>query len=295
LFWIAGIFIASAILLTAQSAHAVVVTLDNGNSRAVFHTEASDGGILGMNTWLVDGIDHMYEQWFWYRVGSQTREHRIDGTGPLVHTGSPTVDLDFDTLPDFLLATYTDSETIITPEQFRIQLRYGLTGGSALSNRSDMVEVIRVENRGPAPLNISLFQYVDFDLNNTAGDDSVQITGLPANTARQADPLLQISETVVTPPPSRWTVGTFPGIRNSLDDAGITNLSNSSGPLFGTDAEWAFQWDDTGLFAIPPGGSILISKDKNIRPGVLPEPSSFVMAGLGVLVAVGYARWRRRG
>ena len=52
-----------------------------------------------------------------------------------------------------------------------------------------------------------------------------------------------------------------------------------------------------GLGSIPAGadGIRIISKDKNLRPGdhLVPEPSSFVMAGFG-LVAAAVAYRRRR-
>ena len=269
----------------SQTARAVVISLDSQNSHAVFHTQAADGAELGLNTWQVEGVDQVSQQWFWYRVGSQSREFRLDGTGPLAYTGAASADLDGDTQHDFLLVNYADTETNVTPEMFSVQLRYILTGGSTGSRWSDLTEVVRIQNTGQSPLDLRFFQYVDFDLNNTAGNDSVVISGTPPNTARQTDPVMQISETVVTPPPSHWEANVFSATRTALDDLDADTLGDLSGPLLNQDATWAFEWDWTGPTALAPGNTVLISKDKSIRPGdpIVPEPSTLVLAGISAL------------
>jgi hypothetical protein len=165
---------------------------------------------------------------------------------------------------DFMLASYVDPN-----QRFSVEVRYLLTGGTPASLDSDLVEVLRIQNLSTTqPLDFHFFQYVDFDLGGTASDDTVSVLGSPGNTVRQRDALLQLSETVVTPAPSRYEVT---GLANSLlaqlTDGLPTNLSNSAGPLTG-DAAWAFQWD----FTLAPGDSYLISKDKNLSP--IPEPAT---------------------
>lgn len=296
MFWMRTMALAAAVLgICSSLSHAVVVTLGNGNSTATFHTEAADGGTLGMNTWDVDGVDHMFQQWFWYRTGSQAQENPVDGTGPLVHASTTSLDLDGNPGDDFMVARYRDGETSVTPETFALELRYLLTGGTVGSNNSDMVEVIRIQNLGNLPLDFHLYQYVDFDLNGSSADDKLVLTGAPVNTATQSDPINIIGETVVTPPPQRWTVGIFPTVRDALNDGDIDNLDNAVGPIVG-DGTWAFQWDFAGGFRIPAGSVAIISKDKNVRPGeggIVPEPSSVALASMG---AVGFlaALLRRR-
>lgn len=274
--------------LSMGQARAAIITLEDGNSTAIFHTEATDGGTLGLNTWSLDDgndqVDHMFQQWFWHRVGSHTREWAIDGTGPLVHLNSTSMDLDGDLNDEFLISNYSDTESVLTPEQYSVQLRYLLTGGTLSSHASDIVEVIRVKNLGTSPMEFHLFQFVDFDLNETISDDRLILTGTPINTATQSDPINIIGETVVTPPPSRYQVAPFSDIRDELEDLDIDDLTNTVGPIVG-DATWAFQWDFSGTLVIPPGGTAIISKDKNIRPGdggIIPEPSSALLASIGV-------------
>jgi hypothetical protein len=278
--------LAAAVLgLLSSASHAVVVNLSNANTTATFHTEASDGGTLGLNNWTVDGTNHMWQQWFYYRTGSQAREFPVDGTGPLAHVSTTPLDLDGDLADDFVIARYRDTETVTTPETFAIEMRYLLTGGTAGSQNSDMVEVIRIQNLSNQPLDFHLFQYVDFDLNDSFDDDRVVLTGAPINTATQSDPINIIGETVVTPPPQRWEAAISGVILGKLDDGDIDDLDMSVGPIVG-DATWSFQWDFTGGFRIPANGVAIISKDKNIRPGeggIVPEPSSVALISMGAI------------
>jgi hypothetical protein len=275
---------------------AVPVTLSNGNSTATFHTEAADAGEIGLNQWIVDDVNHMFQQWFWYRTGSQSREFAIDGTGPLAHQSTTSFDLDSDSLDDIAIARYSDTETAMTPETFSVELRYLLTGGTDGSNTAGMSEAIRIRNLGTAPLDLHLFQYVDFDLNDDSLDELV-LSGSPINTATQTDDINVIGETVLTPPPQRWEVGVFSATRDKLNDDDLDNLDNSVGPIDGVDATWAFQWDFTSGLRIPVGGVAIIDKSKSIRPGdggIIPEPSSVALASMGAMGFLAAMLRRRR-
>lgn len=250
-----------AVLFAANLGHADTAVLQNRNSTAEFRTEAADPGTKGLHNWTVDGIDQIFEQWFWYRVGDAGPEASLD---TLLQTEFSQLNLDSEAGNDFLLAAYTDPN-----QTFSIQARYMLTGGTTGSLDSDIVEVIRIQNLSTTdPLNFHFFQYVDFDLGGTANDDTVSVSGVPGNTVRQSDSLLQLSETVVTPPPSRFAVSNAAAsLRALLSDGLPTSLSGATGPVTG-DAAWAFQWD----FILAPGDSYLISKDKNLHP--VPEPAT---------------------
>lgn len=269
-----GIMAGLAVAALAGAAQAGVYTLVDGNSVATFNTNAlSSGSRVGMDGWVVDGVNHMYSQWFWYRTSAMASEARINSL-PLIVGG--TTDSNFDNNDDTLFLSYGTLNT------FTIDVRFVLDGGSAGSNLSDVAEQVTITNHSSAPITFSFFQYSDFDLNSDILDDFVGQVN--ANTIQQSDfgGNFTVSETVVTPAPNGVEVNTYPVTLLSLDDGAVTNLNGNAGPLAGpADYTWAFQWDVT----IQPGGSFQISKDKQITP----TPGALALLGLG-----GLALTRRR-
>lgn len=262
---------AAAFSCSVVPAEAGLITLENYNAVAQFATESTDSpATKGLYSWQVDGVDHLNQQWFWFRVGAAEAERPID---TLTQVQAITLNVDGTPGDDALLVRYRDAN-----QRYEVSVRYTLTGGEASSGVSSLEEVIRVVNLTNAPLDFHLFQYVDFDLNGTDDDDSVVLSGTPVNTALQTDASLEISETVVTPPPSRYEVSEYNsagGLEERLNDGLPSTLTNTLGPLSNLDATWAFEWD----FQVGPGGSYLISKNKSLRGVAVPEPSSLVLLG----------------
>jgi hypothetical protein len=61
-------------LWAAGRAQATLVTLSDLNSTVNIDT----GSQAGVYNWTVDGTDHLFQQWFWYRIGSTGPESSID-------------------------------------------------------------------------------------------------------------------------------------------------------------------------------------------------------------------------
>lgn len=265
--------------LTVTSVYADQITLEDRNSTVRIDTDGTGGGEAGMYDWLVDGTDHLFQQWFWVRVRGDNQEtplHGLDQTGLVVTDTNPFDDVRTDTLA----VMYMDPA-----DRFRITIKYTLVGGSTGSQTSDIAEIIRVDNLSGESLNIQVFQYSDFDLFGDAGNEDVEITG--GNTARQVDLVngVALSETVVTPRPTIAEAAFFSSTRDKLNDGVADNLNGSTSAGTG-DVTWAFQWDIT-LAARGAGSSYLISKDKNIVvERFIPEPATISMlalAGMGLL------------
>ncbi len=261
---------AGAVALAGTAASGQLV-LQDLNSLADFDIHSQ----VGQHTWAVDGIDHMYQQWFWFRADGDQFERSID-TLPLLGSFTSDTNPFVDPRPDTFDALWRDNAN-----RFDVELNVTLRGSTANSNRSDIAEQIRITNNTGTFLPFHFFQYVDLDLNNTIPDASVQITG--GNTANQVDGIFGVSETVVTPLPSHSEVNFYPATLASLNDGAPTTLSDFNGPLGPGDLTWAFQWD----FLLAPGQSVLISKDKSI----VPAPGSAALLALGGLAM---ARRRRR-
>ncbi|CAG0993924.1 hypothetical protein PHYC_02452 [Phycisphaerales bacterium] len=250
-----------ALAALSGSASAVVHTLSDRNSIVTI----DDASQAGMSNWFIDGTDHMFQQWFWFRVGAAP-EASID---TLALTGSFITDTNpfDDPAPDTLSLRYS-------APGFDIQPTWVLRGSTPGSARSDIAESISITNFGNGPLSISFLQYCDFDLNGTSGGDRALIPGPLFNTALQDEAGIVLSESVVAPMPSHYEAANFPSILGRLNDGAPDVLADFAGPVFG-DCTWAFQWD----FVIPAGQSVVISKDKTITPA----PGALVLLGLAGL------------
>lgn len=244
-------------VMMVPPASAAPITLTDANSTAVIDPTNQ----FGMFDWSIDNYDVMYQQWFWYRVGNNP-EQSIDTIGTPAQTllGTNGVDL------------------LYRANNFTLQITYTLTGGAAGSHIADIAETIKVVNTGATALDFHFFQYSDFDLS----PNLVDIVNIDPS-LRFVDQVPvgpggpMMTETVVTPRPSHAEANYFANTRNKLNDGGPTTLDDvlHAGP---GDVTWAFQWDK---ILNGNGGTLIISKDKNVAP--TPEPGSMLLMG-GALV-----------
>jgi hypothetical protein len=261
-------FLAAMVVTSASPGYAAIMLTDHNSTVTI-----DPGSPSGTNSWVIDGTNQLYQQWFWYRIGA-TPESSIDTLGtPTVANPDPTI----------AIITYS------TP-QLEVKLTYVLTGGAWGSGQSDLAETIRIWNKGGSAIDFHFFQYSDFDLDGTPGDDTLAFCN--ANMVCQVGEHSALSETVVTPAPDHHEGAMFPTILNKLNDGAPTTLTDlpALGVALGPgDVTWAYQWDKV----IAAGGTFIISKDKAMRE--VPEPCTLVLwcglGGLGLLIA----RRQRRG
>lgn len=243
-----------AVLCVASPASATIITLSDQNSVANIDTSSQ----AGVYNWLVDGTDYMFQQWFWYRIGSGTAQS-IDTI-----SNSPTINqLD----SGIVQLTYQNAEV-------QVDITYALLGGSVGSGIADIAETIRIRNASAGSYDFHFFQYSDFDLGPAYTQDRVAM--LNDNTVRQWNAAAGISETVATPAPNAHELNYYANTLISLNTAPGYNLNGSSAAGPG-DVTWAFQWDKT----MAAGGSFIISKDKQIN--ATPEPGSMLLMGGALL------------
>jgi hypothetical protein len=260
-------------------ADAAPITLTDRNSTVKIDPVLQDGMFL----WSVDGVEQLHQQWFWFRKGNDP-EASID---TLTFVGSVISNTDGRPGDDTLFLQYSGPG-------FVIGIQYSLVGGPTGSRVSDITEGIAIDNTGDQVLDFHFFQYTDLDLTNTPDDDTATL--LNANTVGQTDPFTSITETVITPPPSHFEIAFVFATRDKLNDGVATTLSDTALTLGPGNVTWSFQWDAS----ISPGGSFLISKDKNffvLEPSrqIVVEPATLLLLGLGLLGAGMFGRLRSQG
>ena len=253
---------------------APVVELKDLNSQVTIDL----GSQAGVEHWFVDDVSHLFQQWFWFRVG-ETAEKPINSLGLLFYNVTNANENPGD---DTLVASFGSNEGL------KITIALLLTGGEAGSKSSDLAETIKIENKGQTALPISFFQYVDFDLNGHIFDDVGAFPNANTVSQKSSEHGLVVSETVVTPVPSRREIAQWSTTLDKLNDDLPTNLANNTGPVSG-DVTWAFQWDRV----LNPGQNLIISKDKNLKADPVPLPASVWMGRL-LLGGIGITSIRRR-
>ena len=233
----------------------------------------------GVYDWEVGGINHLAQQWLWYRVGN-TAEASIDtlALSAITPTGTKQVQLDY------------------SGAGFDLEVNYSLTGGPAGSGVSDIAEQFTIVNTSESALDFHLFLYSDFNLAGTAPDDtvtSVNWSPFPFsapgyNSVVQVDGD-NLQQTTFGTFPNRAEAEVAPLTLGKLNDGAATDLLNTGaglGPTGTNDMTYAFQWDLT----IAAGSSKVIGVDKRLDV-VIPEPTT---AALGLLALAALFQVRRR-
>ena len=239
----------------ANAGSPIDFTIRDGN--ALVHGTLADG----LDTWSTDGIDDLFNQDYYWRIGGTSGESQIGDIGPGTITQMAA---------NIVNVSYLHAA-------FRIDIYYSITGGATGSGTSDIGEIVRVTNLSNGALDFHLFEYDDFDINGVPGGD----TGWSVNssTIAQSNGSRYIS-VGATPPPNAWQIVAYPTLLNSLNDATVTNLDNTGSGLGPTDVSFAMQWDRN----IQAGGSFLMSKNKRVE--TVPEPATMAALGLGLAAVI---------
>jgi hypothetical protein len=236
------------------------IELGDGNSTATFDNES------GQYSWIVDGEEQLYAQEFYFRLAGYNDEVNIN-TLTLLGQAITDTNTFSDDRVDSISSLWGDSASGL-----EIETTFTLRGGTDGSGVSDLAEQISLTNNGNETIVLSFFQYVDFDLGDDSSDDSGMI--LDGNIAQQADDDFYLSETVVTPMPDAFQMGSYTEMSDLWENGVVDDLNGNSS--YEGDVAWAFQWNIT----LEVGDSFLISKDKSI----VPAPGSLaLLAGAGLL------------
>jgi hypothetical protein len=256
-------------------AHAVVYSLADDNSTVSIDVDSQHG----MFDWVIDGVNLLptngggindYRQWFWYRIGNAP-EASVD---TLTRGLTGVSDVNFDGFNETLFVRYTN-------DLLKIEIKLTLDGGSLGSGHSDIAEQITLFNTSGSSLDVSFFQYGDFQLCLT----NENVTFPDTHSVLEQGSIGKVLETVLVPIASHREGLPFSTTITKLNNGVADDLIDNAGGT-GLRMTWANQWD----FSLASGGSALISKDKL---AIIPEPSA-VMLVLAGLLGLGVGLRRRR-
>jgi len=126
-------------------------TMSDGGSSA--NVNVVNTGTLGMNSWTVGGVpgSQLVQQWFWYSInGAAPQPINTLGAASVYNVnGNPNLN---------------DLGVIYQNAQLSVSVEYVLSGNGANSGSADMGENIMVVNNSISSLNLSFYQYSNFNL-----------------------------------------------------------------------------------------------------------------------------------
>ncbi len=247
----------------ANSARAIDIT-SNGTTATY---DPNEGGIT---SWVTDGSDHMWFYTFAYRLASEPN-------------ATPLWEMDY--LGDL---TTSDSTSVLyeLAGVFQLELTFTVDDAVAGDQQALLKTDVSLTNLSGGDLDLSLFQYVDYDVDFDESDDTVEIQDSGAK-AVQSDDAVHISETIISPSASHHQVALFEDdLLGQLLDSNSAFDLNDDGSLLGpNDVTFAFQWDlsleDNEIFTL----------GKDMR--VVPEPATMALFVAG-LTLVAPRRGRRQ-
>jgi len=261
--------VASGVLFSPGHVMAQVYTMSNGGSTALVNV--GNNGVLGMNSWTVGGVNgsQLNQQWFWYSVnGAVQQPINTIGAPAVVNFSSPATPI------DNLGVAYQNA-------QLTVQVQYILSGNGVNSGSADMVENLSIVNNSASSINLSFYQYSNFNLfqNNL---NSVSLSSGPGGytgaTQTTGGPDGNGIAEVIDAPLANYGEAALVGqTLGELNGPSYYTLNDnaSAGP---GDVTWAFQWNVN----LGAGDTFNITKDKGLSIQLVPEPSTLAFIAMGI-------------
>ena len=195
------------------------------------------------------GLDHVFEDWWYFRVDGDTDETALTVPNTQNFTGNVA------TLgwTDVAARGLFDAQLVSTV----------IEGGGGTS--SYIQHDLTITNISASSLGFHLFSYLDFDLTNTSTEDQAALLNNPdymsvfdaTTNAEYQGPAaagFQVTDTQSGPA----------SLRMLMTDGLATNLNGTGLPFGPADWEGAFQWDAN----IDPSGSMTFTKLYSIQGGI---------------------------
>ncbi|MGB3202827.1 MAG: PEP-CTERM sorting domain-containing protein [Nodosilinea sp.] len=229
-------------------------------------------------SWAIDGVETLFSDLYFLNLGSSAaqRHLRLEDLRPVAFSQP---------------ATNRFSATFSTfGANLNFSINSVLLGGSQGSYRATRQETVTLTNTGTDWLDVSLFKYIDYDLqfDDLLDNDSASFSG---TTFTQTDASGALATLSVDQSPTAVQISPYGPLLAQLYNSPATGLQNNPGPFTGGDATAAFQFDR----GLAPGQSVvfefIMGVQRQATTKAVPEPGTAFALGV---VATGLALLRRR-
>jgi len=275
------------VALTVSTLKAGSITLTDMNSSVTIDPTTQ----AGISSWIVDGKNHLLQQWFWFSFEPSL--------GLLPKITEKSLDT-FELVSQELLSPSEAVFSYKTPDTLIIDLTISLTGGESRSGNSTLRKDIQFTllERPPPPVEIkevvNFVEYSHFDLMGTPGNDT-------RSTNNQSDTTAPVNVFLRGRSEGQRSVlatdfGQFSNILPFLNDDDPTFLRDLNPPTpvpsVTGDVEFATQYRIGSIDPLPTGEPRQFTIVHQIfRPVPVPEPSTLLLLASGL---TGLAAWRRK-
>ncbi|MGG6237916.1 PEP-CTERM sorting domain-containing protein [Nodosilinea sp. AN01ver1] len=229
-------------------------------------------------SWLVDGVETIFTDLYFLNIGNSAapRELRLEDLRSIAFSQP---------VSNRLSATFST---------FGANLNFSidsvLLGDMPGRYRAARQETVTLTNTGTDWLDVSLFKYVDYDLqfDGVLDNDTALFSN---NTFTQADSSGALATLRVDQVPTAVQISPYGQLLAQLYNSPATGLQPNPGPFVGGDATAAFQFDR----GLAPGESVVfkffMQVQRQATTKAVPEPGTVFAVGV---VAAGLALLRRR-
>ncbi|WP_083887132.1 PEP-CTERM sorting domain-containing protein [Nodosilinea nodulosa] len=266
--------LAPRLAVAAEAVPPDLIELSDGNSvyRADLLRFSED------QSWLVDGVETLFTDLYFLNLGGSAalREQRLEDLQPIAFS-QPT--------SNSLSASFSTFGA-----NLNFSINSVLLGGIPGSYRAARHETVTLTNTGTDWLDVSLFKYIDYDLqfDGVLNNNSAFFAD---NTLTQTDATGALATLTADQTPTAVQISPYGLLLAQLYNSPATGLQNNPGPLVDGDATAAFQFDRT----LAPGESVMfkfvMEVQRQATTKAVPEPGT---AFAFIAVAAGLALLRRQ-
>ncbi len=227
------------------------------------------GANAGLSDWMVNGVNQLNQQWFYYSVGGSP-VNSIDTISPW---SAPSVTIGNGNSPS-LTETYANS-------LLSVSATFQLVSSPIGSQKAQLATTIGIVNTSSSAETISFYQYSDFDLNGSSGGQTVLFPGTiqPYNVTQTGNGGILTGSISATAGGTGALVGEIAGLYNG---AQFGLLNGNPAPTFNSTILSAGPGNATYGYEITAtigaGSSVTISELQAV-----PEPSSLALISCGIL------------